>query len=181
MVQTMERLKLLLLLTVADIFRRRGPASWTGWKGELLRTLYSETELVLGGGDADLAATGAQSTRPGRGLRAQLPEWSDAEFRCLCRAALSGLLAQGRRALSRAPCPLHARGRRGGVRASPRGFETDGFRGVTEITVVSPDHPRLLAIVTVRLCRRRRQHRRCPDLHHGGWYGARYDLPVAGV
>ena len=28
------------------------------------------------------------------------------------------------------------------------GFETDGFRGVTEITVVSPDHPRLLAIVT---------------------------------
>jgi [protein-PII] uridylyltransferase len=27
-------------------------------------------------------------------------------------------------------------------------FETDSFRGVTELTVMSPDHPRLLAIVT---------------------------------
>jgi [protein-PII] uridylyltransferase len=27
-------------------------------------------------------------------------------------------------------------------------FETDTFRGVTELTVMSPDHPRLLAIVT---------------------------------
>jgi [protein-PII] uridylyltransferase len=26
--------------------------------------------------------------------------------------------------------------------------ETDGFRGVTELTVLSPDHPRLLAIIT---------------------------------
>ena len=26
--------------------------------------------------------------------------------------------------------------------------ETDQFRGVTELTVISPDHPRLLAIVT---------------------------------
>ena len=27
-------------------------------------------------------------------------------------------------------------------------FETDQFRGVTELTVLSPDHPRLLAIIT---------------------------------
>src|SRR5205085_4048191 len=27
-------------------------------------------------------------------------------------------------------------------------FETDAFRGVTELTVMSPDHPRLLAIIT---------------------------------
>jgi [protein-PII] uridylyltransferase len=32
------------VLTVADI-KAVGPGVWTGWKGELLRTLYHETEL----------------------------------------------------------------------------------------------------------------------------------------
>ena len=45
-VQSPERLKLLLILTVADI-RAVGPGVWNGWKGQLLRTLYSETEPVL--------------------------------------------------------------------------------------------------------------------------------------
>jgi [protein-PII] uridylyltransferase len=38
-VQTLERLKLLLILTVCDI-RAVGPGVWNGWKGQLLRTLY---------------------------------------------------------------------------------------------------------------------------------------------
>ena len=38
-VQSMERLKLLLVLTVCDI-RAVGPGVWNGWKGQLLRTLY---------------------------------------------------------------------------------------------------------------------------------------------
>ena len=45
-VQTLERLKLLLVLTVADI-RAVGPGVWNGWKGQLARTLYCETEPVL--------------------------------------------------------------------------------------------------------------------------------------
>src|SRR5829696_9164995 len=53
-VQTMERLKLLLVLTIADI-KAVGPGVWTGWKGELLRTLYYETEVVLTGGHSELA------------------------------------------------------------------------------------------------------------------------------
>ena len=44
--QSPERLKLLLLLTVADI-RAVGPGVWNGWKGQLLRTLYYETEPVV--------------------------------------------------------------------------------------------------------------------------------------
>ena len=51
-VQTIERLKLLLLLTVADI-KAVGPGVWTGWKGELLRTLYYETEIMLSGGHSE--------------------------------------------------------------------------------------------------------------------------------
>ncbi|MFL5107882.1 MAG: [protein-PII] uridylyltransferase, partial [Xanthobacteraceae bacterium] len=53
-VQTMERLKLLLVLTIADI-KAVGPGTWTGWKGQLLRNLYQETEVFLGGGAVDLA------------------------------------------------------------------------------------------------------------------------------
>jgi len=41
-VQSMERLKMLLILTVCDI-RAVGPGVWNGWKGQLLRSLYYET------------------------------------------------------------------------------------------------------------------------------------------
>jgi [protein-PII] uridylyltransferase len=49
LVQTPERLRLLLILTVADI-RAVGPGVWNGWKGELLRQLYEEAERKLSGG-----------------------------------------------------------------------------------------------------------------------------------
>ena len=48
-VQSPERLKLLMILTVADI-KAVGPGVWNGWKGQLLRTLYFEAEPHLSGG-----------------------------------------------------------------------------------------------------------------------------------
>ena len=45
-VQSLERMKLLYILTIADI-RAVGPGVWNGWKAQLLRTLYYETEPVL--------------------------------------------------------------------------------------------------------------------------------------
>ena len=53
-VQSLERLKMLLVLTVADI-RAVGPGVWNGWKGQLLRTLYYETEPVLTGGHSQVS------------------------------------------------------------------------------------------------------------------------------
>jgi [protein-PII] uridylyltransferase len=53
-VQSPERLKLLLILTVVDI-RAVGPGVWNGWKGQLLRTLYYETEPVLTGGHSQVS------------------------------------------------------------------------------------------------------------------------------
>jgi [protein-PII] uridylyltransferase len=50
-VQNPERLRLLLVLTVADI-RAVGPGVWNGWKGQLLRELYAATEAVFRGGRA---------------------------------------------------------------------------------------------------------------------------------
>ncbi|RAK59503.1 [protein-PII] uridylyltransferase [Phenylobacterium hankyongense] len=55
-VQTPERLRLLLVLTVADI-RAVGPGVWNGWKGQLMRELYGATEAVFRGGrGSDTAA-----------------------------------------------------------------------------------------------------------------------------
>ncbi|MCW8862829.1 MAG: [protein-PII] uridylyltransferase, partial [Rhodospirillales bacterium] len=48
-VQSPERLKLLLVLTVADI-RAVGPTVWNGWKAGLLRELYFRTMDHLSGG-----------------------------------------------------------------------------------------------------------------------------------
>lgn len=45
-----ERLRTLLILTVADI-RAVGPGVWNGWKGGLIRDLYQRTEGVFRGED----------------------------------------------------------------------------------------------------------------------------------
>ena len=59
-VENPERLRLLLVLTVADI-RAVGPGVWNGWKGQLLRELFGSTEAIFRGGrGGDPAATFAR-------------------------------------------------------------------------------------------------------------------------
>lgn len=54
-VGALERLRLLLILTVADI-RAVGPGVWNGWKGQLLRDLFRQAEAALRGGHTDEAS-----------------------------------------------------------------------------------------------------------------------------
>jgi [protein-PII] uridylyltransferase len=56
-VENPERMRLLLVLTVADI-RAVGPGVWNGWKGQLMRELYNSSEAIFRGGrnGADPAA-----------------------------------------------------------------------------------------------------------------------------
>ncbi|MFL5176708.1 MAG: [protein-PII] uridylyltransferase [Microvirga sp.] len=144
-VQTMERLKLLLVLTIADI-KAVGPGVWTGWKGELLRTLYYETEVVLTGGHSELARMD-RVRRAQDELRAALPDWSDDAFATYAQRHYPAYwlkVEPGRRV-------KHARfvsAAQAAGRTVATMVETDAFRGVTELTVMSPDHPRLLAIIT---------------------------------
>jgi [protein-PII] uridylyltransferase len=54
-VETPERLRLLLVLTVADI-RAVGPGVWNGWKGQLIRELYGAVDAIFRGGRGGDAA-----------------------------------------------------------------------------------------------------------------------------
>ncbi len=64
-VQSLERMKLLLILTTADI-RAVGPGVWNSWKAQLLRTLYYETEPVLTGGFSEVDRAAPRRDGAGR-------------------------------------------------------------------------------------------------------------------
>ena len=140
-VQTQERLKMLLVLTCADI-RAVGPGVWNGWKAQLLRTLYWETEVKLGGGhsavDYNSRVRAAQEA-----LRRALPGWSDPEFDAyaLRHYPAYWLKVDHERQVAHAKL-LFAMGAE--MRSLATEVATDAYRGVTAVTVVAPDHPRLL-------------------------------------
>lgn len=144
-VQTLERLKLLLVLTVSDI-KAVGPGVWNGWKGQLLRTLYYETEIVLAGGYSVIERK-ARVEKKQDALKERLADWSPAERDAYLARHYPAYWIK----VDVAQQEKHARFLR---RAEAEGrttatlVETDQFRGVTELTILAPDHPRLLAIVT---------------------------------
>ena len=143
-VQSLDRLKLLLALTVCDT-TAVGPGVWNGWKGQLLRTLYWETEIVLGGGHGSVpreARTQAAKER----LRAALPSWSDAEFAAYAQRHYPPywLRTDPKRQIAHAE--LLKKMATGGA-AMMTSTASDAFRGVTELTVVAADHPHLLSII----------------------------------
>ncbi len=76
-IQSPERLKLLLVLTVADM-RAVSPRVWNGWKATLLRELYARVAEVLAGG---LATTerDVRVTRAKQAIAAELADWGEAE------------------------------------------------------------------------------------------------------
>jgi len=76
-VQSVERLRLLLVLTVCDI-RAVGPGIWNNWKAGLLRGLYLRTFQTLSG-DQVIEHRAARIERAKQELRAQLTHWDEAE------------------------------------------------------------------------------------------------------
>ena len=143
-VQTLERLRMLLVLTVCDI-RAVGPGVWNGWKGQLLRTLYWETEVVLTGGHSAIDRK-QRVLRAQHELREALPLWSDHDFEAYAARHYQPywLKVDPMRKVQ------HARLLRlteVEMRSLATEVSTDAFRGITELTVVAPDHPRLLSFI----------------------------------
>ena len=144
-VQSPERLRLLLCLTVADI-RAVGPGVWNGWKGELLRLLYYETESLLQGGVSGETRSHRVEVAK-EALAEQLVGWTKKDLKSFLnrhydpywlaldtdgQAAHADLLRQsgaGDAAL--------------GIRAEP-----DAWRAITRVSLTMPDHPGVFA----RIC-----------------------------
>jgi [protein-PII] uridylyltransferase len=144
-VQSVERLKLLLVLTVCDI-RGVGPGVWNGWKGQLLRTLYYETELLLTGGFSEVAReTRVLAAR--EQLAAALDNWPEADRNRLVKLHYDNYLltVQLEDQVRQAEFIRQADAAKKSLATSVRTLE---FEGVTEITILAQDHPRLLSVIT---------------------------------
>ncbi|WP_430241144.1 [protein-PII] uridylyltransferase [Neorhizobium sp. DAR64861/K0K2] len=143
-VRSLDRLKLLLVLTICDI-RAVGPGVWNGWKGQLLRTLYYETELRLSGGFSE--ASGKERAKVAEeDLANALSDWSQQDREALVKLHYQPYLLS---------VPVEDQVRHAGfIRETDKAgkplatmVRTDSFRAITEITVLAPDHPRLLSII----------------------------------
>ncbi len=143
-VQTLERLKMLFILTICDI-RAVGPGVWNHWKGELLRSLYWETEIVLAGGHSTIDRQ-RRVEQARRVLRRALPNWTDLDFAAYAERHPQAywLKADLQQQI------LHAKllnMTEVEMPAPVTHIVIDSSRGVTELTVIAPDHPRLLSII----------------------------------
>ncbi|MGE0503581.1 MAG: [protein-PII] uridylyltransferase [Rhizobiaceae bacterium] len=143
-VQSVDRLKLLLVLTVCDI-RGVGPGVWNGWKGQLLRTLYYETELLLTGGFSEVSR--AKRAAEARETLAQsLVAWPEKERKRALKLHYDNYLLT----VDLKDQIRHAgfiRDADAGKRRLATMVETRAFEAVTEVTVLAPDHPRLLSVI----------------------------------
>jgi len=141
-VGSLERLRLLLCLTVADI-RAVGPRVWTDWKAALLRDLFWHTEDELAGGFR-VEARDTRVQRAKAALRERLAAWPEAEVaRHLARPYPAYWLAWETETHARHAELIHraeAEGRR--ITVEQR---VDGYRDVTEVTIYTQDHPGLFA------------------------------------
>ena len=143
-IQSPERLKLLLVLTVADM-RAVSPRVWNGWKATLLRELYARVAEVLAGG----LSTTERDVRVKRARTAALDILAGAGWSETDQAAFSGL-GYPSYWLSFDPA-THVRHasmvRDAEARGAPLTVVTEPShaRAVTEVTVYTTDHPGLFS------------------------------------
>jgi [protein-PII] uridylyltransferase len=142
-VQTPERLKLLLLLTVADI-RAVGPGVWNGWKGQLLRTLYYETEPLLTGavmrdGTTQRVAAVEEAFRN----VAARQKGIDADTFVARQYPDYWLKTDVTKQIEHARLVTRARAEQIDIATS---VVTSSFKDVTELSIFAPDHARLLSL-----------------------------------
>jgi [protein-PII] uridylyltransferase len=144
LVGTLERLRLLLVLTVADI-RAVGPGVWNGWKGQLLRDLYRLTEATFHGGRTDEAAVRERLKEQGQQVRAALIAEAPGERAQELASWLDRFEEDYLVSFDREAILWHAEGA-AGAREGPRvAARKTPRRGVTEVLVETEDRPGLFA------------------------------------
>jgi [protein-PII] uridylyltransferase len=141
-IQSPERLRLLLVLTVADM-RAVSPKVWNGWKATLLRELFARVAEVLEGG---LATTerDVRVQRAKAAAAATLDEWPQADTDRFLALGYPGywLSFDPETHVRHARMIRDAEGRH-----APLTVETQPLpaRAVTEVTVYAADHAGLFS------------------------------------
>ena len=144
-VKSLERLRLLIVLTVVDI-RAVGPGVWNSWKRQLLRELFASAEEVLRLGHKEsgrkerIAAIQAE-------LAARL-RWDSSRFeRLVWRLPESYWLAEPI-AVIEGNARLMDSGDRNPAAASPLATSVQEERGATLVSVYANDQPGLFFRIT---------------------------------
>ncbi len=142
-VQSPERLKLLLVLTSSDIMAV-GPGVWNGWKGQLLRTLYHETEPLVAGGHTQIPRS-ERIDQALIALREALPDWPKSDVDDFIARNYPNYWLR----TDTATQVVHANVVREAMRSRTKfatSVKTDAFTAITELTVFAPNHARLLSL-----------------------------------
>ena len=142
-VQSPERLKLLLLLTCADI-RAVGPGVWNGWKGQLLRNLYHETEPLVAGGHTQFSRK-ERTEEAQTALRQALVGWPETDVKHFIDRHYQSYWLRTDTATQVEHAGLLRQAQNEKTKIATR-VKTDAFTAITELTVFAPNHARLLSL-----------------------------------
>lgn len=142
-VQSMERLKLLLILTVCDI-KAVGPGVWNGWKGQLLRSLYYETELFLSGGQS--GASRAVRVEAAEMMLRDALKWDDVRFAPLRDVHDAAYWLKVSLEDQMRHAQLIEEAAKSGKDIA-HSIATSRFQEITGITLLAPDTPQFLASI----------------------------------
>ncbi|VBB69459.1 [Protein-PII] uridylyltransferase [invertebrate metagenome] len=141
-VQSPERLRLLLLLTCCDI-RAVGPMAWNGWKGALLRELYYRAAEAIAGASS-IPSRDSRVAKAMDALRMALSDWP--------LAAVQAHLARGYPAywlgFQTEAHVRHAhliRAAEASGRLLTFEYRRDPSRAGTELVIYTSDHPGLFS------------------------------------
>lgn len=136
-VQSPERLKLLLILTVVDI-RAVGPGVWNSWKRQLLSDLFESAEEVLRLGHKQKGREERIAAK--QAALAELMDWDQATLKSAARRLPSSYwIAEPMDVLERNARHIEAAGDK------PLSIAAQVYpsRGATLVTVYASDHPGL--------------------------------------
>ena len=155
-VRSMERLRLLTVLTVCDI-RAVGPGVWNGWKAQLMRDLYAATSAVMkDSGAPDEAAARqrlAERAEAARDRFRQAMERLDPGFAARWTAELEAAYWLAFSETDRLRHAAFVRASLARKTAIAAGVRVDRRRSATEIMVLAPDRHGLFADIAGALAR----------------------------
>ncbi len=141
-VQSPERLRLLLVLTCADI-RAVGPNVWNNWKATLLRELYHRADEYMSGAQ-NTATRDVRVAASRQALLNRLVDWPD-DVRESFVASASPAYLLGYDIETQERHMRFIRAAEDNAQTIAVSFAVENKRDVTSMLVYTPDHPGLFA------------------------------------